>query len=66
MLLDRAVEARIISAEERQQVLNADKVRDEVIEVDAFDPETFRARYAAERFLLRPGDSSPRPTSIRR
>jgi len=43
ILLDRAVEARIISAEERQQVLDADEVRDEVIQVDAFDPETFRA-----------------------
>jgi acyl-CoA dehydrogenase len=42
MLLDLAVAARIITDEERQQVLDADVIRDEVIQVDAFDPETFR------------------------
>ena len=43
ILLDRAMEAGIITGEERQQVLDADDVRDEVIQVDAFDPETFRS-----------------------
>jgi acyl-CoA dehydrogenase len=42
LLLDRALEAGIISEEERQQVIEADEVRDEVIQVDAFDPESFR------------------------
>ena len=35
MLLDRAVEAGIIA--EHQQVLDADEVRNEAIQVDAFD-----------------------------
>ena len=43
VLLDRAMEAGIITGEERQQVLDADDVRDEVIQVDAFDTETFRS-----------------------
>ena len=43
MLLDQAVEAGIINGEERRQVLDADEVRDEVIQVDSFDPESFRA-----------------------
>ena len=36
-----AVEAGIIDDAERQTVLDADVVRDEVIQVDAFDPATF-------------------------
>ena len=43
VLLDQAVEAGIINAEERRQVLDANEVRDEVIQVDSFDPESFRA-----------------------
>ena len=43
VLLVQALEAGIITAEEFQRVLNADEVRDEVIQVDAFDPETFRS-----------------------
>ncbi len=42
VLLDEAVEAGVITGDERQQVLDADIVRDEVIQVDSFDPETFR------------------------
>ena len=42
-MLESAVAAGIINAEERQEVLDADVIRDEVIQVDAFDPETFRA-----------------------
>ncbi len=42
-MLESAVAAGIISAEERQEVLDADEIRDEVIQVDAFDPETFRS-----------------------
>lgn len=41
ILLDQAVEAGIIDAAERQTVLDADVVRDEVIQVDSFDPVTF-------------------------
>lgn len=41
MLLDQAVAAGIITPAERRQVLDADAVRDEVIQVDAFDAETF-------------------------
>ena len=37
-LLDRAVEAGIITGEEYQQVVDAAEVRNEVIQVDAFDP----------------------------
>ncbi len=43
VLLDQAVEADIITRDERQQVLDADVIRDEVIQVDSFDPETFRS-----------------------
>jgi acyl-CoA dehydrogenase len=42
-LLDRAVEAGIVTAQERRDVLSADEVRDEVIQVDAFAPEAFRS-----------------------
>ena len=41
VLLDRALEAGVIDDAERQTVLDADVVRDEVIQVDAFDPATF-------------------------
>lgn len=41
ILLDRALEAGIIDETERQTVLDADVVRDEVIQVDAFDPDAF-------------------------
>jgi len=43
LLLDPAVAAGVITEEERQQVLDADVIRDEVIQVDAFDPEIFRS-----------------------
>ena len=43
VLLGQALEAGIITSEERQQVLDADEIRDEVIQVDSFDPETFRS-----------------------
>ncbi len=43
VLLDQAVEVGIITGEERKQVLDADEIRDEVIQVDSFDPESFRA-----------------------
>ncbi len=43
ILLDRAVATGIITEAERQQVLDADVARDEVIQVDSFDPETFRS-----------------------
>jgi acyl-CoA dehydrogenase len=41
ILLEQALEAGIIDASERQTVLDADVIRDEVIQVDAFDPEVF-------------------------
>ncbi len=41
VLLEAAVEAGIITEQERDQVLCADQVRDEVIQVDAFDPTPF-------------------------
>ena len=43
VLLDQAVAAGIITGDERRQVVDADLVRDEVIQVDSFDPESFRA-----------------------
>ena len=43
ILLDRAVEEGIITLDEHQQVLDADELRTEVIQVAAFDPETFGA-----------------------
>ena len=43
ILLDRAVEEGIITLDEHQQVLDADELRNEVIQVDAFDSETFGA-----------------------
>ncbi len=43
MLLERSLAAGVVSEEERQQVLDADEIRNEVIRVDAFDPETFRS-----------------------
>ena len=39
--LEHALAAGIITAQERQTVLDADDVRREVIRVDAFDPQTF-------------------------
>jgi acyl-CoA dehydrogenase len=41
ILLDQAVEAGIIDSDERQIVLDADVIRDEVIQVDAFTPDAF-------------------------
>ncbi len=43
VLLDQAVEAGIITGDERQQVLDADVVRNEVSQVDSCDPGTFRS-----------------------
>ena len=43
VMLDEAVTLGIITAAERQQVVEADEIRDEVIQVDAFDQETFKA-----------------------
>ncbi len=42
LLLERAHAAGVVTDAERRQVLAADEVRDEVIQVDAFDPERFR------------------------
>ncbi|MEX1258606.1 MAG: acyl-CoA dehydrogenase [Gemmatimonadota bacterium] len=41
MLLDRAVALGVIDENERRQVLEADRIRDEVIQVDSFDPVTY-------------------------
>jgi acyl-CoA dehydrogenase len=41
-LLIHALEERVIDAAEFQVVLNADELRDEVIQVDAFDQDRFR------------------------
>jgi len=43
ILLDGALEAGIITAEEHHQVLAADAVRDEVIQVDSFSPDVYLA-----------------------
>jgi len=43
MLLDEAVTIGVITPEERERVLEADRVRDEVILVDAFTPAAFVA-----------------------
>jgi acyl-CoA dehydrogenase len=43
VLLGQAVDAGIITPAERQQVVDADEIRDEVIQVDAFGPEAFGA-----------------------
>ncbi len=43
IMLHQAAAAGIITEDERQQVLDAEDIRDEVIQVDAFDPETFRS-----------------------
>ncbi|MFQ6046467.1 MAG: acyl-CoA dehydrogenase [Gemmatimonadales bacterium] len=42
ILLHQAAAVGIITEDERQRVLEADDVRDEVIQVDAFDQETYR------------------------
>jgi acyl-CoA dehydrogenase len=42
MLLELAHQAHVITDEERAQVLAADRVRDEVIQVDAFGAEEYR------------------------
>jgi acyl-CoA dehydrogenase len=42
MILNDAVEHGVITAAERETVLAADEIRDEVIQVDAFDPESYR------------------------
>jgi acyl-CoA dehydrogenase len=41
-LADRALAAGVITEDERRRIHEADEARDEVIQVDAFDPETFR------------------------
>ena len=41
VLLNLAFQEGIITEDERQKVLEADEARTEVIQVDAFDPETF-------------------------
>ena len=41
---DRALEAGIISPEEHHRLVEADRLRSEVIQVDAFDPEEFALR----------------------
>jgi hypothetical protein len=41
MILNHALEEGVITAEERDIVLAADQIRDEVIQVDAFDPESY-------------------------
>jgi acyl-CoA dehydrogenase len=41
MILGHAVAAGVITEAERGTVLAADEIRDEVIQVDAFDSETF-------------------------
>ena len=41
VLLEQAATAGIITESERQQVIEADEVRDEVIQVDSFSPEVF-------------------------
>ena len=42
VLLEQALADGVITREERQQVLDADEVRDEVIQVDSFSPEAFQ------------------------
>ena len=42
VLLEQALAAGVITHDERQQVLDADEVRDEVIQVDSFSPEAFQ------------------------
>lgn len=41
-LLDLAMQAGVITPEERQRIREADEARDEVIQVDAFDTEEYR------------------------
>ena len=43
-LHDRAVDAGVIDEQDRQKLLVAGRLRDEVIQVDAFDPEEFSLR----------------------
>jgi acyl-CoA dehydrogenase len=43
VLLEAALHAGIITDGDRETVVSADRVRDEVIQVDAFGPEPFRA-----------------------
>jgi acyl-CoA dehydrogenase len=43
VLLEHALAEGIITKEERQTVLDADEVRNEVIQVDSFGPEAFQA-----------------------
>jgi acyl-CoA dehydrogenase len=44
ILLDAALAAGVITREDHAQVMRADAVRDEVIQVDAFPPEEYRRR----------------------
>ena len=43
MLADRAVEAGVITKEERETIRAADEIRDEVIRVDAFERTVYGA-----------------------
>jgi acyl-CoA dehydrogenase len=42
-LVELALRARVITEAEREQLNDADEARDEAIQVDAFDPEAYRA-----------------------
>ncbi len=39
--LDKAIEAGVITSDERDQLLSAERARLETIQVDVFDPETY-------------------------
>ncbi len=41
VLADRALEAGVITADERKRIHDADEARDEVIQVDAFTQEEY-------------------------
>ena len=64
---DRALEASIINHEEHQQLVEADRLRSEVIQVDAFDPEEFALRQnvgAREALILTSEDHTSVATSL--
>ena len=64
---DRALEANIINSEEHRRLVEADRLRSEVIQVDAFDPEEFPLRQnvgSREALILTSGDHASVATSL--
>ena len=60
LMLKHAFALGVISQSEHQQVLDANEIRDEVIQVDSFEPTTFRITPQESSSAVYPGSYPPR------